>query len=182
MKIYTKTGDHGETSLFGVKRVKKNNVRITAYGTTDELMAYIGLLRDQEIQSNYQKILLEIQDRLFTIGANLAADPGKPQLKKPLILKQDIEILESEIDEMEKHLQPMKNFILPGGHTIVSFCHVARCVCRRAERLVVELIEDSPNLELELIYLNRLSDFLFVLSRKLSKDLNVEERPWNPRL
>jgi cob(I)alamin adenosyltransferase len=182
MKIYTKTGDSGETSLFGGKRVRKNNVRIAAYGTTDELMAYIGLLRDQDIQSNYQKLLLEIQDRLFTIGSNLAADPDKPQLKKPLILKQDIEILESEIDEMEKHLQPMKNFILPGGHPTVSFCHVARCVCRRAERLVVELTEDNTNLELEVIYLNRLSDFLFVLSRKLCKDLNAEERPWNPRL
>jgi cob(I)alamin adenosyltransferase len=182
MKIYTKTGDSGETSLFGGKRVRKNNVRIAAYGTTDELMAYIGLLRDQDIQSNYQKLLLEIQDRLFTIGSNLAADPDKPQLKKPLIFKQDIEILESEIDEMEKHLQPMKNFILPGGHPTVSFCHIARCVCRRAERLVVELTEDNSNLELEVIYLNRLSDFLFVLSRKLSNDLNVEERPWNPRI
>lgn len=180
MKIYTKTGDKGLTSLFGGKRVKKNHERIEAYGTTDELMAYIGLIRDQDIAPPRKETLIRIQDRLFTIGANLAADPDKKQLKKPDIAEIDIESLEKEIDDMEQHLEPMTHFILPGGHPIVSYCHIARCICRRAERLVVDLAEKQSNLELDLVYLNRLSDYLFVLSRSLAKELGAEELPWIP--
>ncbi len=182
MKVYTKTGDKGETSLFGGKRVKKFHARINAYGTTDELLSHIGLIRDQDIHQRHKVALIEIQDRLFTIGAELAADPEKPKLKKPDLLESDISYLEGEIDAMEADLEPMKHFILPGGHPTVSFCHVARCVCRRAERLVIELAENEKIEPLIIQYLNRLSDYLFVLSRKLAKDLNAEEIPWKPRV
>src|SRR5690606_26816066 len=137
MKVYTKTGDQGETSLFGGKRVPKNHSRIEAYGTVDELNSWIGLIRDQEIYESHITTLLEVQDRLFTIGSILAADPDKPKLKKPEIGSDDIKYLEDRIDTMEAGLEPMTNFVLPGGNTIVSYCHISRCVCRRAERLVV---------------------------------------------
>ena len=182
MKVYTKTGDKGETSLFGGKRVPKFDLRIEAYGTVDELNSWIGLIRDQEIDSAYVKVLLEVQDRLFSIGAELAADPDKPKLKKPDLLDSDITFLENEIDNMETALEPMTTFVLPGGHTIVSYCHVTRCVCRRAERLVVELSTHEKIEEFIVQYLNRLSDYLFVLSRKLSLDLKAEEKPWLPRM
>lgn len=182
MKVYTKTGDGGETSLFGGKRVKKYHARIQAYGTTDELLSYIGLIRDQDIDEAYKETLVEIQDRLFTLGAELAADPDKPKLKKPDLFESDITLLESKMDEMDSKLEPMKHFILPGGHQTVSFCHIARCVCRRAERLVIELSEQEEINELIVKYLNRLSDYLFVLSRKLSVDLQADEIPWKPRL
>jgi len=182
MKVYTKTGDGGETSLFGGKRVKKFNDRIEAYGTVDELNSWIGLIRDQEIDACYVDALLEIQDRLFTLGAELAADPDKPKLKKPDLYKTDIEFLEQEMDKMENKLEPMTQFVLPGGHTTVSYCHVARCVCRRAERLTVFLGTQENIDEILVKYLNRLSDYLFVLSRKLSVDLQANERPWKPRM
>ncbi len=188
MKVYTKTGDKGTTALFGGTRVPKHHIRIESYGTVDELNSYIGLIRDQDINPLYKKTLIEIQDRLFTIGAILATDPekailknGKERLNIPKISESDIEFLENEIDTMESKLPPMTHFVLPGGHTTVSFCHVARCVCRRAERLSVQLNETEPVNEGALKYLNRLSDYLFVLARKLTFDLNAEEVKWIPK-
>ncbi|WP_133713179.1 cob(I)yrinic acid a,c-diamide adenosyltransferase [Myroides indicus] len=188
MKVYTKTGDKGTTALFGGTRVPKHHIRIESYGTVDELNSYIGLIRDQDINPLYKKTLIEIQDRLFTVGAILATDPekailknGKERLNIPKISESDIEFLENEIDTMESKLPPMTHFVLPGGHTTVSFCHVARCVCRRAERLSVQLNETEPVNEGVLKYLNRLSDYLFVLARKLTFDLNAEEVKWIPK-
>ena len=188
MKIYTKTGDTGTTALFGGTRVPKDHIRIESYGTVDELNSHIGLIRDQDFNAHYKDILIEIQDRLFTVGAILATPPDKEVLKngeKRLqnlgILESDIELLESEIDAMEEALPPMTHFVLPGGHTTVSYCHVARCVCRRAERLAVHLDHNEPVAEIAIKYLNRLSVYLFVLARKSSHDLNAEEVKWIPR-
>ena len=181
LKIYTKTGDQGQTSLFGGRRVSKAYIRIDAYGTVDELNACLGLLRDHLADEQQRSRLKDIQDRLFTLGANLAADPEK-QLPKPGILPEDIDILEKEMDRMDATLPELRNFILPGGHPAVSFCHLARCVCRRAERLVVSLsLEESVDPVL-IQYLNRLSDFLFILGRRISADLGVEEVVWKPRI
>ena len=182
MKIYTKKGDNGTTQLIGGKRVSKNNSRIEAYGTIDELNSYIGLVRDQEIDEQSFDMLVEIQDRLFTVGALLANDGASNKMKLPLIDEKDIHLLEKEIDKMNKDLSEMKSFILPGGHTTVSYCHIARCICRRAERLVVDLPETILQFDLILKYLNRLSDYLFVLSRFLTKKLNAKEIPWTPRM
>jgi cob(I)alamin adenosyltransferase len=188
MKIYTKTGDKGTTALFGGTRVPKDHIRIESYGTVDELNSYIGLIRDQEINSHYKTILIEIQDRLFTVGAILATPPekevmknGELRLQKLGITESDIELLEKEIDTMEAALPPMTHFVLPGGHTTVSYCHITRCICRRAERLAVHLDNIEPIDEIVIKYLNRLSDYLFVLARKLSNDLNAEEVKWIPR-
>lgn len=180
MKIYTKTGDKGETSLFGGKRIPKHDLRIQSYGTADELNSFIGLIRDQNMDVHTKEVLIKIQNNIFTLGATLAADPDKPKLKKPDLNQNDIELLEREIDKMNEDLPPMTHFILPGGHTTVSFCHIARCVCRRCERLVVELSSLTDVDELIVQYLNRLSDYLFVLSRKLGKDLSAQEIPWIP--
>lgn len=187
MKVYTKTGDKGTTALFGGTRVPKHHIRIESYGTVDELNSHIGLIRDQDINPNYKKILERIQDRLFTLGAILATDPekavlknGKDRLNIPKISEADIELLENEIDSMETELPPMTHFVLPGGHTTVSYCHIARCVCRRAERLSVHLNEIEPTDMMVLTYLNRLSDYLFVLARKLSHDLKADEVKWIP--
>lgn len=181
MKIYTKTGDQGTTSLLGGTRVPKSNVRIDAYGTVDELNSYMGLLRDQEVNSGRTDFLKEIQDRLFTIGADLATAPGKDKVRKPDLHLEDIEMLEEEMDRMDAHLSPLRSFILPGGHTSVSFCHLARTVCRRAERIAVELSSTEHVNELVIQYLNRLSDYLFVLGRKMAQELQVEEVTWTPR-
>lgn len=188
MKVYTKTGDKGTTALFGGSRVPKHHIRIESYGTVDELNSHIGLIRDQDINPLYKNVLIEVQDRLFTLGAILATPPEKEVLKngeKRLqnlgIVESDIEYLEKEIDTMEADLPPMTHFVLPGGHTTVSYCHIARCVCRRAERLATHLHEIEPTDELVLKYLNRLSDYLFVLARKLSHDLDANEVPWIPR-
>jgi cob(I)alamin adenosyltransferase len=188
MKIYTKTGDKGTTALFGGTRVPKDHIRIESYGTVDELNSYIGLLRDQEINIHYKEILIEVQDRLFTVGAILATPPdkevmknGELRLQKLGISNTDIELLENEIDAMEAVLPPMTHFVLPGGHSIVSYCHIARCVCRRAERLAVHLNQNEPISGIVIQYLNRLSDYLFVLARKLSYDLKAEEVKWIPR-
>lgn len=188
MKVYTKTGDKGTTALFGGTRVPKDHIRIESYGTVDELNSYIGLIRDQDFNPHYKDILIEIQDRLFTVGAILATPPEKEVLKsgeKRLqnlgILESDIELLEKEIDAMEETLPQMTHFVLPGGHTTVSYCHVARCVCRRAERLAVHLSHNEPVADIAIKYLNRLSDYLFVLARKLSHDLNADEVKWIPR-
>lgn len=187
MKVYTKTGDKGTTALFGGDRVPKHHIRIESYGTVDELNSHIGLIRDQEINTHYKEILIQIQDRLFTVGAILATPPeketlknGKPRLNIPKIIEGDIQLLENEIDEMESQLPQMTHFVLPGGHTTVSYCHIARCVCRRAERLSVHLNELEPTDEFVIKYLNRLSDYLFVLARKLSSDLKADEVKWIP--
>lgn len=181
-KIYTKTGDKGQTSLIGGTRIPKFDVRIEAYGTVDELNSNIGLIRDQKIDENSITILIEVQDRLFTIGSLLAADPIKSKMVLPQISETDIVLLEKEIDAMNEYLPEMKHFILPGGNTTISFCHVARCVCRRAERCVLRLNEEHPVDELIYKYLNRLSDYLFVLSRKITFDLKAIETPWKPRV
>ncbi len=181
MKIYTKTGDKGKTSLYGGTRVSKSDDRIETYGTVDELNSYIGLIRDTQTESTRKSVLKEIQDRLFTIGAYLATDKESKLAQIPDLKEADITLLEKEIDEMEALLKPMTSFILPGGHVNVSFCHVARCVCRRTERLTIKLA-DSVNIEPIIIrYLNRLSDYLFVLSRKVAMELGVDEIPWNAR-
>ncbi len=182
MKIYTKTGDKGLTSLIGGTRVPKYDLRIEAYGTVDELNSYIGLIRDQEITAHDKEILKQIQDRLFTIGASLAADPERSKMVIPDLHTEDIDLLEQEMDSMDAQLPPLRHFILPGGDNTISFCHIARCVCRRAERLSVHLAEESKVDEKVNIYLNRLSDYLFVLSRKVANERNVPENEWIPRV
>ncbi|QNJ96732.1 cob(I)yrinic acid a,c-diamide adenosyltransferase [Constantimarinum furrinae] len=188
MKIYTKTGDKGTTALFGGTRVPKHHIRIESYGTVDELNSYIGLIRDQKIDARSKELLIHIQDKLFTVGSILATDPekailksGKERLNIPKIAKEDIELLEKEMDRMHESLPPMTHFVLPGGHTTVSYCHISRCVCRRAERLAVQLHEQEGVDAFVLTYLNRLSDYLFVLARKLSNDLQAEEIKWIPK-
>jgi len=181
-KIYTKTGDKGQTSLIGGTRVPKYHPRIEAYGTIDELKSYIGLVRDQDVSDDIRELLLEIQDRLFTIESQLAYDP-ETKLSRPLpeIEEKDITLLEKTIDSMNTELEPLSSFILPGGHVAVSHCHVARCICRRAERITIRLSEIHPVEALNIKYLNRLSDYLFVLARKIGKDLDTLEIPWKPR-
>jgi cob(I)alamin adenosyltransferase len=182
MKVYTKKGDTGTTQLIGGTRVSKASLRIEAYGTVDELNSHLGLIRDQNINEKYQIQLIEIQDRLFTIGSSLAADPEKSNMKLPDLLEQDVNNLENWMDEMDETLPPMKSFVLPGGNQIVSFTHIARCVCRRSERIVVLLQEQEYVHELVFKYINRLSDYLFILSRKLTQDLKAKEVPWKPRM
>ncbi|MEN9302587.1 MAG: hypothetical protein RL264_1016 [Bacteroidota bacterium] len=182
MKIYTKKGDTGTTGLIGGTRIPKHHLRIESYGTVDELNSYIGVVRDHEVSESTRNQLIEIQDRLFTIGSSLAADPEKSKMKIPDLKETDVELLEAWMDEMDASLPEMRFFVLPGGHKAVSFCHVTRCVCRRAERLAVHLSEDDFVEPLVLKYLNRLSDYLFVLSRKLTQELNAEEQPWHPRV
>lgn len=184
MKIYTKTGDKGTTSLIGGTKVSKSHLRIEAYGTVDELNSYIGLCKDLLTDEPGKKILSEIQDRLFTIGSSLACDPVKePKMKIPDLEETDIELLEKEIDRMNETIPAMKNFILPGGHTTLSHLHIARCICRRAERCCIRLEVENHEVEnITIKYLNRLSDYLFVLSRYTGHQMNVEEIPWKPRV
>ena len=182
MKIYTKTGDKGLTSLIGGTRVPKSSLRIECYGTVDELNSHIGLVRDQDVNAARRPLLKEIQDRLFTIGSALAADPEKSKMKLPDLHEADVTLLEEEMDRLNLDLPELRAFILPGGHPAVSHAHVARCVCRRAERLVIHLGEDSFVAELVAVYLNRLSDFLFVLSRAMAHELGVEEVTWQARM
>lgn len=183
-KIYTKTGDTGKTSLIGGTKVLKSHIRIESYGTVDELNSYIGLCNDLVTDPHTNIILKEIQDRLFTIGSSLAADPDKePLMKIPDLSDEDVSLLEKEIDRMMEVLPPMKSFILPGGHPTVSTLHIARCICRRAERLCVQLQEENMYVEpLVIRYLNRLSDHLFALSRYAAHLLNAPEIPWVPRI
>lgn len=187
MKIYTKTGDQGMTALFGGTRVPKHHIRIQSYGTVDELNSWLGLLRDQEINDQHKEMLMKIQQDLFTVGAILATDPdkavlksGKERLDIPKIGKEDIAMLEQEMDRMDETLPVMTHFILPGGHQAVSYCHIARTVCRRAERMACLLNENQPFDPEVLSYLNRLSDYLFVLSRAFAADLNADEIKWIP--
>ena len=182
MKIYTKSGDKGTTSLFSGKRVKKYNISIQAYGTIDELNSWIGLLKD-ELNNTGNFDFNEIQETLFTIGSHLAADGDEKMMDKlPVISCTSTSNLEKSIDFMDVELPEMRNFVLPGGHKHSSYCHIARCICRRAERLVVDLPETTLQFDLILKYLNRLSDYLFVLSRFLTKKLNAKEIPWTPRM
>ena len=182
MKIYTRTGDTGLTSLIGGTRVPKSSLRIECYGTVDELNSHLGLVRDQDVNAPRRPLLKEIQDRLFTIGSTLAADPEKSRMKLPDLLATDVELLELQMDFMNETLPPLRAFILPGGHPAVSHAHVARCVCRRAERLVVDLAAHDFVPDLVAIYLNRLSDYLFVLGRAMAHDLGVEEVEWHARV
>ncbi|MCA6448785.1 MAG: cob(I)yrinic acid a,c-diamide adenosyltransferase [Chitinophagaceae bacterium] len=184
LKIYTKTGDLGKTSLIGGTKVPKSHIRIETYGTVDELNSYVGLVSDHTADNASRIILKEIQDRLFTIGSSLACDPDKePLMKMPDLKESDITLLEKQIDAMNDVLPPMKSFLLPGGHVAVSTTHVARCVCRRAERLCVNMQEHELFVDpLVIKYLNRLSDYLFVLSRYIGHLLQVAEIPWKPRV
>jgi cob(I)alamin adenosyltransferase len=184
IKIYTKTGDAGKTSLIGGTKVAKSHIRIDSYGTIDELNSFIGMVRDQVADTHSRNALKEVQDRLFTIGSSLACDPEKePLMKIPDLKETDVTFLEREIDKMNEVLPPMKNFILPGGHLAVSTAHVARCVCRRGERICVAMQENDDFIDpLVLKYLNRLSDYLFVLARYTGHLLKAEEIAWKPRL
>ncbi len=179
MKVYTKTGDDGTTGLIGGTRVKKWDLRLESYGTIDELNSYIGLLRCQALNQKQTETLVAIQNHLFVLGANLATDVSKTNFRETLSSgEEEIALLEKEIDRMQEKLPSMKCFVLPGGNTTVSFCHIARTVCRRAERLVAHLSAETdvnPNV---MKFLNRLSDYLFVLSRQISNDQNVKEIPW----
>jgi cob(I)alamin adenosyltransferase len=182
MKIYTKKGDTGTTQLIGGTRVPKNNIRIESYGTVDELISFLGLVRDYMRDDHSKTILKTIQDRLFTINSSLASDPVKSKMKIPVINEGDVTLLENEIDKMNEQLPELTSFLLPGGHPANSICHIARTVCRRAERQVVNLSEHDTVDPLIIKYLNRLSDYLFVLSRKISKDFGAEEIQWKPQL
>jgi cob(I)alamin adenosyltransferase len=179
-KIYTKTGDTGDTSLIGGYRVPKYDARIEAYGTVDELNSWIGLIRDQDVDKRTKDALMEIQDRLFTVESLLAEGPGS-KIKLPEISPEDITYLEKEIDFMNETLPPLSSFILPGGATVVSYCHLGRTVCRRAERLTIKMTDTFQVNPILIKYLNRLSDYLFVLSRKLAYDLGVGDIPWKAR-
>jgi cob(I)alamin adenosyltransferase len=178
MRIYTRTGDDGTTSLSGGRRVPKDHMRVEAYGTVDELISWIGLLRSSKKNAKRKKLLIYIQDQLMACASILASDPGNPESKTIQPDPDCVEKIEKEIDRMEKKLRPMNNFILPGGNTLVSYCHIARCVCRRAERAVLSLNQTEKTPETIIKFLNRLADFLFVLSRKISLDLDIEEVRW----
>lgn len=184
IKIYTKTGDSGTTSLIGGTKVPKSHLRIESYGTVDELNSFIGLANDLISHEHSNVMLKEIQDRLFTIGSSLACDPEKePMMKIPDLKESDVLLLETEIDKMNEELPLMKSFILPGGHQAVSTLHVCRCVCRRAERICVFLDQENIFVDALVIkYLNRLSDYLFVLSRYIGHQLQVAEIPWKARI
>ncbi len=182
-KIYTKTGDKGETSLIGGMRVPKYHERIEAYGTLDELNSFIGLIRDQDIDEHTRNTLIEIQDRIFTAESLLATDnENPPNQSLPEITEKDIAMLEKEMDKMNATLSPITSFVLPGGHPVVSYCHIGRTVCRRAERVTLRLAQNSDINDLVLKYLNRLSDYLFVLSRKFADDFNAIEIHWKARI
>ena len=183
-KIYTKTGDKGLTSLIGGTRVSKNHIRIDSYGTIDELNSFLGLCIDSINDEKSKTVLKEIQDRLFTIGSSLACDPDKePLMKLPDLKDTDITFLEKEIDGMNEVLPVMKSFILPGGSVAVSHIHIARCVCRRAERICVAMQENELFIDVKVIqYINRLSDYLFILARYIAHISKVEEIPWKPRI
>lgn len=181
MKVYTKKGDQGTTGLIGGTRILKSSLKIEAYGTVDELNSHVGLLRDIIVTEDYQNQLLDIQDRLFTMGSHLATDFDKSKMKLPEIYTEDVNNLEQWIDNMEETLEPMKHFVLPGGHPTVSHIHITRCICRRAERISVDLSQTESVNPIILMYLNRLSDYLFVLSRKMAQILKADEKPWFPK-
>jgi cob(I)alamin adenosyltransferase len=178
MKIYTLTGDDGTTSLLGGKRVQKHSPRVEAYGSVDELISWIGLLRSHPENAGRKDFLIYIQDQLMASAAALATDPEHPGIKSLLPVDDCVHKVEAEIDKMEAELTPVSSFVLPGGNIIVSHCHIARCVCRRVERSVLRLKEAEYTPEIVLKFINRLSDYLFVLGRKLSLELNNEDIKW----
>ncbi|WP_420583196.1 cob(I)yrinic acid a,c-diamide adenosyltransferase [Reichenbachiella sp.] len=180
MKVYTKTGDKGTTGLLGGTRVSKADLRIDSYGTIDELNSHMGMVRDQEVNEPIVNELIQIQNTLFVIGSHLASDPKKSKVVIPDITNESIKMLETAIDRMDGELPEMRNFVLPGGHVSVSAGHIARCVCRRAERLAIALSETEEVHANITTYLNRLSDYLFVLCRWMTKELKAEEVPWKP--
>jgi cob(I)alamin adenosyltransferase len=182
MKIYTKTGDKGTTSLIGGTRLSKAHVRIDAYGTVDELNSYIGMLRDQPVNEKRRDLLKEIQDRLFTMGSHLASESDQKKKILPDLTEEDIVLLESEMDQIDSQIPPLRSFVLPGGHQSVSFGHIARTVCRRAERAVIHLQQGEEVESIVIRYLNRLSDYLFMLCRIMTYELEIEEVTWQPRL
>ena len=177
-KIYTKGGDKGETSLLGGTRVAKSHDRVEAYGNLDELNSFIGLIRDLDINPHYREILIRMQENLFIAEALIARDPEKPARALPVLSEDDITLLEKEIDAMNEELPELTNFILPGGHPVVSYCHIARTVCRRAERSLIRLNKVSPVEDIIIRLINRLSDYLFVLARKTGRDIGATETPW----
>jgi cob(I)alamin adenosyltransferase len=179
MKIYTLTGDDGTTSLSGGRRVPKHSLRVEAYGSVDELIAWIGMLRDHKENASRKELLIYIQDQLMRCAAGLAYDRENSRSREVLPLPDCISVLEKEIDKMEESLEPLRNFILPGGNIVVSHCHIARCVCRRAERAVLRLNEAEGSPDIIIKFLNRLSDFLFVLSRKIGLETGSEEVKWS---
>ena len=181
MKIYTKTGDKGTTALIEGTRLSKAHVRIDAYGTVDELNSYIGMLRDQPVNEARKDLLKEIQDRLFTIGSHLASESDQKKKILPDLLDEDVALLEKEMDLIDTQVPPLRAFILPGGHTSVSFGHIARTVCRRAEREVIHLQQKEEVEPIVIRYLNRLSDYLFMLCRVMTHELGIEEITWQPR-
>lgn len=184
IRIYTKTGDAGSTSLIGGTKVSKSHLRIEAYGTVDELNSHIGLCRDLIGEGQHAVVLREVQDRLFTMGSNLAQDPGRTtKMQIPDLVSEDVHFLEKEIDRMTEALPEMKNFILPGGHAVSAQVHIARCICRRAERCCVKLhSEEAPVPSIILQYLNRLSDYLFTLARMVAFEAGAEEVVWRARI
>ncbi|WAC10454.1 cob(I)yrinic acid a,c-diamide adenosyltransferase [Dyadobacter pollutisoli] len=182
MKIYTKTGDKGTTSLIGGTRLSKAHVRIDAYGTVDELNSYIGMLRDQPVNEKRRDLLKEIQDRLFTMGSHLASESDQKKKILPDLTEADIVLLENEMDQIDSQLPPLRAFVLPGGHPSVSFGHIARTVCRRAERAVIHLQQGEEVESVVIRYLNRLSDYLFMLCRMMTYELQIEEVTWQPRV
>jgi len=182
MKIYTKTGDAGITSLLGGTRVPKHHLRIDSYGTIDELNAHIGLVMAYDIEASHQQTLKHIQNNLFVLGSLLAAEPGASKMELPVIAEADVEALEESIDKMNTMIPELKHFILPGGNAVIAYCHIARCVCRRAERKVVRLSEDSEVEKIIIVYLNRLSDYLFVLARCIGYEKQIPEQIWTTRV
>jgi cob(I)alamin adenosyltransferase len=180
MKIYTKAGDRGISTLLGGNIVPKDHPRLEAYGTLDELNSWLGLIRDQLIDEEMRVSLLKIQDRIMVGSTILASEKTKTTASLPELHEKDINFLEIEIDRMDKLLKPLQSFILPGGHTTVSYCHLARTTCRRAERYSVKFIKNSEQTGILVKYLNRLSDYLFTLARKIAMDLKIEEIIWQP--
>jgi len=179
MRVYTRTGDDGTSGLIGGTRVQKYDDRLEAYGTVDELNSWIGLIRSQEISADLIHDLIEIQNKLFVIGACLATDMTKAKSPAKLSCSEDdILFLEKRMDQFLDSLPPLTNFLLPGGNNVVSYCHIARTVCRRAERRAYKLSIQNPVPAEVLKYLNRLSDYLYVLSRKVAQDTGIEEIPW----
>ena len=179
MKIYTRSGDDGTTSLVGGRRVLKQSIQVEAYGSVDELIAWFGLLRDHKENLKRRELLIFIQDQLMRCAAALASDSKRSSSKKILPDSDSVKVIEREIDCMEELLPPLKNFILPGGNILVSYCHITRCVCRRAERAVLKLNETEKSPQIVIEFLNRLSDYLFVLSRKISLELDIEDIKWS---
>ncbi len=178
MKVYTKTGDKGTTALIGGKRVRKNHQRIEAYGTADELISFLGLLRDYCGEAKHKEFIFKIQNELMVLSAILATDCESTLDKIPGLSKESIETIEKEIDSLEILLPPLKAFVIPGGHPAVSTCHIARTVCRRTERTVLSLAENEVVPDIVIAYLNRLSDYLFVLSRLLTTENHADEIIW----